>query len=531
MFRPTPSQRPLFGVENRMSSDKRARLEGSWAHAFRAQALALIDEEQFRQFFHDDNGRPNKSVRLVVCVLLLKEVYDLTDHEALEQLEWNSAWHYALDLAPEDAHTCQKTLHNFRAMLLSDDKGVRLFEETTQRLIVAAKLKTSRQRLDSTHTVPNIRILTRLGLFTQVITKFLEALRAEHPGLCRRVDAGLCKRYLDREGYFGDARGLEAPRRLQEAALDLYTLVQQFAKHRAVSAMTQYGLVARLYTDQCEPPESDAPVAITLKTKTLSSSLQSPSDPDVTYGHKGKGYEVQISETCEDDNGFQAITGVAITHANGSDQHALVPAIEQAERTCGTTPEVMIADGGYASGENIVAASDLGTDLQAPVGGRPATPQLPSHSFVFDDSLSTVLRCPNGQAPIEQGPSKSGLTVLATFSTAVCAQCPAITLCPTKPSKAGRVLEFNRASLATSRRQVEQLTSNFKEQYKLRSGIEATNSELKRCHGLRKLRVRRHDRVSLSVRLKLLAVNFKRYVRHVADSLGSAAPARETCAC
>jgi hypothetical protein len=31
-------------------------------------------------------------------------VFDLTDAEALEQLEWNAAWQYALDVVPEEAH-------------------------------------------------------------------------------------------------------------------------------------------------------------------------------------------------------------------------------------------------------------------------------------------------------------------------------------------------------------------------------------------------------------------------------------------
>lgn len=87
---------------------KRARLEKTWAHQYRQHALPLIQESQFRQFFDEDNGRPNKSVRLVVSVLLFKELFDLTDGESLEQLEWNSAWHYALDVDPEEAHACQK---------------------------------------------------------------------------------------------------------------------------------------------------------------------------------------------------------------------------------------------------------------------------------------------------------------------------------------------------------------------------------------------------------------------------------------
>ena len=33
---------------------------------------------------------------------------------------------------------------------------------------------------------------------------------------------------------------------------------------------------------------------VILKKEVSSTSLQNPSDPDATYGHKGKGYKVQI---------------------------------------------------------------------------------------------------------------------------------------------------------------------------------------------------------------------------------------------
>jgi len=44
--------------------------------------------------------------------VLTKDIFDLTDEQALEQLEWSTAWHHALDVLPEEAHACQKTLHN-----------------------------------------------------------------------------------------------------------------------------------------------------------------------------------------------------------------------------------------------------------------------------------------------------------------------------------------------------------------------------------------------------------------------------------
>ena len=76
-----------------MDPTKRERLERSWAHPFRSDALGIIDESRFARFFHDSNGRPNKSLRLILCVLILKEIFDLTDAEALFELEWNTAWH------------------------------------------------------------------------------------------------------------------------------------------------------------------------------------------------------------------------------------------------------------------------------------------------------------------------------------------------------------------------------------------------------------------------------------------------------
>jgi len=78
-----------------------------------------------------------------------------------------------------------------------------------------------------------------------------------------------------------------------------------------------------------------------------------------------------------------------------------------------------------------------------------------------------------------------------------------------------RVLRLAPEDVAVARRRIEQETPAFKERYKIRSGIEATNSELKRSHRLGKLRVRQRRRVGLSVRLKVLGLNIKRYVAHL----------------
>ena len=54
-----------------------------------------------------------------------------------------------------------------------------------------------------------------------------------------------------------------------------------------------------------------------------------------------------------------------------------------------------------------------------------------------------------------------------------------------------------------------QQTTAWKDRYKIRSGIEATNSELKRAHGIGRLKVRRLAKVCFAVACKVTACNIK----------------------
>ena len=58
-----------------------------------------------------------------------------------------------------------------------------------------------------------------------------------------------------------------------------------------------------------------------------------------------------------------------------------------------------------------------------------------------------------------------------------------------------------------------QQTTEWKDRYKIRAGIEATNSELKRAHGIGRLRVRRAVKVCFAVACKLIACNIKRWAK------------------
>jgi hypothetical protein len=303
MFRKRDPQGSLFESSGLLPPERSRRLQKTWADAFRCHAVPLIDESAFAPLYCADNGRPNAPVEIVFGVLILKAMFDLTDFEALEQLEWNLQWHHALRLEPEEAHLCQKTLHNFRARLLGHDAGRAAFEETTERILAALEVRVDRQRLDSTHILSNFAHLTRLKLFCETIRLFLGSVERSHPRLAEGVPAGLRARYLRADGSssaYGDARSGETRRRLAVCARDLYRLHARFAG-TAASKLEEYALLSRLLREQCEvvpglesrddddAGEGYAPVQVKAAEEVRSNSMQTPHDPDVTYsGHKGQ---------------------------------------------------------------------------------------------------------------------------------------------------------------------------------------------------------------------------------------------------
>ena len=581
MFRPSTRQSSLLEPHLVLSKTKRERLEQSWAHAFRTRVMPHIDEEILRDAYHADNGRPNYQVRILVGLLLLKDAADLTDEQTLEQFEYNLQWHYALGVTADDAHLARRTLFYFRSKLMESDLAHRMFESVTARLARAEGVRLGKQRVDSTHVLSNIAVLTRLGLFCETTSHLMRALRTHLPERLARLDARFAKRYLDREGYFADATKEQARRRLPEVAADIAALVAELGVDEAVAQLEEFKLLRRLFQEQIEVvgPDDDDPgtevapaapsetaggnaqraVRVRLREpKTISgTSLQSPHVPDATYGHKGKGYHAQLVETCDADNALQLITAVDVCGAHASDQHATVAMVEQLQAS-DMAPSELVADTGYGSGANIIACHERGVELLAPVqdpsavakvdrflaagttataapaAAEDATPMpdataplaqvqawmatqlldgVDLAAFAFTATYDAVLGCPNDHAPARQ--QLTGKTLVATFSTEHCSDCVLAKLCPTRQLADGsRQLQRSPASIATEVRQYVQRTAAFKEAYKIRSGIEATNSVMKRCQGMRKLRVRGQRRVKLAVTLRSLSLNAQRVSRH-----------------
>lgn len=544
MFRRSESQGSLFQTSNLLPDDKRQRLECGWAGQFRQQALPLIDEEQFRDLYCVDNGRPNKPVRTVVGVLVLKEMFDHTDAEALENVDFDMRWQVALNLTPEEAHCCQKTLHNFRAKMLGNEKAQLLFTQMTDGMLKRLGLSVDKQRLDSTHILSNIARLSRLRLFCETLRLFLRELKGRVPEKFERVATSLRGRYLKEDGAdspYHDAKSTETQRRLKVCARDTYRLVERFKQDQKALKLHSYGVLTRLFFEQCElsqkaqvPEQDDAdvqddPVPVILKAskEVSSASLQSPHDVDVTYsGHKGKGYEVQVAETVGNGEKPELLTHVEVTPSCQSDEAATVPTVEALARR-EIQPTELLTDTNYASAANVIACEKCGTEVVAPVKGPAAeTPKENEKTladFTVDEKAVQPLLCPAGHAPESMEQKENG-SISATFSRLHCAKCTFRKACVAKRNPNGtRTLKTSLKEHVLAKRRRYELTDEFRKRYAERAGIEATNSELKRAHGLGFLRVRGGARVKLVVFFKALACNVKRMVKYLAEQARKAA--------
>ena len=481
----------------------------------------MIDEESFRPFYCEDNGRPNRPVAILIGVCILKEMHNLTDFEVLGALDFDLRWQYAFDINAFESHVCQKTLHNFRTLITENEQARNLFTDITDTIIETAALSTEKQRLDSTQITSNMAHLGRLGLFTRTIEAFLKRLHKKHPKLFGKLPAVYDKVYLKRAGYFADVKSSQTRRRLDKCARHLADLVDRFRGHPEISRMKEYRLMARLLSEQCEVIEGDPQKTVLKKPREIpADSLQNPSDPDATYGRKGKGYKASLTETCDKENPFQVITDVDVAPSYASDQKDVTPVIERLEET-GRKPAELFADAGYGSGENIVQAQEHEVELTAPVtcGKAPDLDKMQLSDFETNEDCTQVVSCIRGHAPRQSKVVGGDKAVEAVFSREHCSICEFLPICPIKRIKGGDYrLKYKRKDMASSKRRVQQESHDFKERYKIRSGIEATISEADRVTGFKRSWTRGKKRVTMSVFMKALAINIKRFVQNRLDT-------------
>ena len=78
-----------------LTERERKALENSWARIFADDIFPYIDEKRF-SVLYSDNGSPNTPVNVIVGALIIKELFDYSDDEMVENLMLDLHLQYAL---------------------------------------------------------------------------------------------------------------------------------------------------------------------------------------------------------------------------------------------------------------------------------------------------------------------------------------------------------------------------------------------------------------------------------------------------
>lgn len=511
-----PRQTPLFDPFAPVFSETGyERIRTGWWEVFRRCVLELLPVDVLEKEFDPALGRPTKELYSVAGLLLVKEFNDWREEEAVDAYMFHAAIQYALNLEPAKQSLSVRTLQRYERIFRENDLAARIMHDVTARLVEELELDVSRQRLDSTHIESNMATFGRTRLMGVAIKRFLTQVtrhdRTEYEALPEEIRA----RYEPSAGrMFGDVDKDGRTKLRQQVAEDLLWLIEHFADNPRFNDRKTYKDMVQIFDQQCEV---EAGVVI-VKKKTGGAVIQNPSDPDATYdGKKGPGYQVQICETCSEENEEQLITSARLETAVESDQNALVPILEDLEGN-GLLPDRLDADAGYGSDDNVCQAAEKDVDLQSPVAGhRPADADkdndvyaLNVDDFAIDPDTETVECCPAGHKPLlSVHDPQTGITT-TTMPAEACAGCEFGAECPIKKVARAFRMQHSAKQRRLAERLREQATVPFREHYRMRSGGESVNSGLKRRTGFGRLRVRGRRAVSHAVYLRIAGWNILR---------------------
>lgn len=288
-----------------LTERERKALEKSWAKIFADEIFPAIDEERFSVLYSDKASRPNAPVNVIIGALIIKELFDYSDDEIVENLMLDLYLQYALHTTSfAEQPISDKTLSRFRKRCYDYETlhGVDLYHDCVKdlsgKIAKIMKLNGRIRRIDSIMIESNIRFLSRMELIYTCISKLIVYLTKNAPD---KVSEQM-KHYADPNDYnriFYHQRNDDMDAIIQTLLTDSEFLLEVCKTD--FEEITEYQLFVRCLSDQTVV-ENEKRRLRTKEDGTMNSSaLQNPSDPDATYRNKSgklyRGYAATIEET------------------------------------------------------------------------------------------------------------------------------------------------------------------------------------------------------------------------------------------
>lgn len=496
-------------VEPLLPADSVYRLVGN-------EVDQMINDQDFVDMYAS-KGRPAVNPVVLALVLIFQFLEKLPDRAAAEAAVMRLDWKYALrqELTWTGFH--YSDLCNFRKRLIEHEREWMVFERMVTYLRERGYIRErGKQRTDSTKIIGLVARLSRLELVCETIRVTLGALvEADGAWVKKHLPVSFVDKYSRRRSDFRLSK-VEVQQRMGETGQEGYWLLDQVEAHGSdeLKALTEVKQLRRVLEEQFVRGEDGETTALP-PGQAKGDVITNPHDPEVRYGYKGGegwvGYKLQVTETAGEASRF--ITDVKVVPAMRQDNQCLT-AIQDRLVQRGVPPGKQYVDQAYMSGRHIAESLARDIDLRGYVrkGNTSKSKGFRLQDFQIDVERGHAI-CPAGKKQVKWAKAKPGVKNLIAYHVGFGTQCQSCPhygpdLCTDRPT--GRHLGVNAYHDLIQARRREADTEAFKEEMKIRAGVEGTISEMVRGHGLRRSRFRGQRKNQLQACFVAAAANLKR---------------------
>ena len=520
------TQQSLFGVGS--LADKLFKPDSRYElFAQRLWPLLVAARPQLASMYCADNGRPAIEPIVLLGVSLLQFLERVPDRQAMELLSFHLGWKRALHRDLDAGAPDPSVLVYFRERLLAHQQGALAFDTILEGMQAAGLVRQkARQRLDSTHVLGLVRRMSSLDCVRETLRLALEAIAAlseERPAPWS----------LWRERYVESALDYRAEEttlkeKFAQAGADSHALLAWTAtQSETLRAHAAVALLRRVWDENYELVEGKS----VGRPSRPTGAVQNPHEPQAQWAAKSSdkktewvGYKVQVAESVSDEAlgpgepTPNVITSVVTQPASHSDEAGMAATFQEQHRCGLDKPSELYVDGAYISAGALAQAQEEKRELLGPA--QPSASRgkgFRTEDFAVDIEQRRAL-CPAGKENTQcscLNEAKSGKISYRFEWSTHCHDCPRRESCVGKEQRHRTLVVGEHHNLLQARRR-EQKTDAFRQRMKARPGIEGTQSEMVRAHGMRRARYRGLAKVTLQNHFIGAACNLKRWLRRIA---------------
>jgi len=523
MFRKTKtaSQLNLFTSTQSQLSGKAKRIyedDKEWHNQFRERILEMIDEEIFRPLFIEDFGAPNSSIRVLVCMMILKEAHGCSDSYLFDNCMFHALFRSALGLHnSDDPIPVQSTYYLFRKKIVEWEKAgngnllEKVFTQVTKSQIAEFSINGNKVRMDSKLLGSNIAWLNRYELVHETLrvacksinVPFAKFLTASELDVLKEISTETCSSVSYRS----------TNTQLESKLIQLGIIISKLLTFVSTDVTEPIEVLRKVFHQHYEVVNSE--VILLPYEKLTSARIESPHDPECHYHKKAdqkqKGYSINITETCNPENTVNLTTSVIVEPASVHDNKFMIPALEHTQEMLPQKIETLNADGAYHSIPNHDYCSEKEIDfVLSAIGGTNSRLELSidadGNLICLDTETGTLLPTRKVVTKSENAPLKW----VAYFPD----------------RKNPRYLTQHDVDICLLRKQI---ANRSKEELNLRSNVEATIFQLGYHYRANKSRYRGLIKHRMWANIRCMWINFVRIRKYIASLEPNCANTCQNC--